>query len=154
MPVGTQLMLRTFLATTFGLLVCNSLLQAQEIGTLTINGDFTNEANGTLLIQIAGTDGEGEDPNGHDSIVVQGNAILDGTLSVETSFTPAVGSPAGVIGDSFSILEAASVSGSFATIEGRHMGAGRFYMPMYNPTNLTLGAFQALAGDATGDKKN
>ena len=91
---------------------------------------------------------------GHDQLAITGTASLDGTLDIQTDagFTPGVGAEAGVIGDSYVIVSAGSVSGTFATINGRHMGSGKFYDVAYNATNVTLGAFQAAAGDADGDR--
>ena len=63
-----------------------------------------------------------------------------------------MGARAGQIGDSNVIVSGGSVRGTFATINGRHMGGGKFYLPEYNATNVTLGAFQAAAGDADGDR--
>ena len=40
---------------------------------------------------------------------------------------------------------------SFPTVTGRHAGGGKFYKVGYNPTNVSLGAFQALGGDADGN---
>ena len=120
-------------------------------GVLSVSGDYTQGAGGTLAIEITGT-GAGE--GGHDQLNVSGATALDGTLDIQTDagFTPGVGASAGQIGDSYVIVSAGSVSGTFATINGRHMGGGKFYLPEYNATNVTLGAFQAAAGDADGDR--
>ena len=116
-----------------------------------MSGDYTQGAGGTLAIEITGT-GAGE--GGHDQLNVSGAAALEGTLDIQSDagFTPGVGASAGQIGDSYVIVSAGSVSGTFATINGRHMGGGKFYLPEYNATNVTLGAFQAAAGDADGDR--
>ena len=124
--------------------------QSQTIGTLTITGNYTQGSGASLDIEVAGTGGPG---TGHDYIVVQGDATLDGTLNVTTSFSPGVGASPGQIGDSFTILTANAVSGDFATFNGRHRGNGLFYMKTVNASDVTLGAFQALGGDANGDRK-
>ncbi|MCH2127942.1 MAG: PEP-CTERM sorting domain-containing protein [Pirellulaceae bacterium] len=128
-----------------------TLAPGNSPGILTISGDYTQGASGTLEIELTGT-ATGE--NGHDQLAVNGNATLDGTLDIQTDsgFTPGVGATAGAIGDQFVIVTAASVGGTFATIDGRHQGNGLFYDVAYNATNVTLGAFQAAAGDADGDK--
>ena len=68
-------------------------------GILTIDGNYTQGATGTLAMEIGGlTAGEQ-----HDKLVVTGAANLDGTLEVLLGFTPATD-------DSFDILDAAWVS--------------------------------------------
>ena len=121
-------------------------------GILSMSGNYTQGAAATLEIEVDGDAGPGED--GHDQLAVGGTASLDGTLDIQTdsSFMPAVGAMPGMIGDTFVILTAASRSGEFSTVNGRHVGAGKFYLVQYSPTNVTLGAFQALEGDADGDK--
>jgi len=125
-----------------------------EIGIITVNGDYTQGPNGTLDIQIAGTGGAGN-LNGHDQLAATQTASLDGTLKLTNvdGFNPAVGSPEGVNGDEFMILTSPDGrSGTFSAVPGRHMGTGKFYEVNYNMSDVTLGAFQALAGDADGDK--
>ncbi len=121
-------------------------------GVLTIEGNYTQGSAATLAIEIAGT-GAG---TGHDQLDVNGSAgaTLDGTLDITTvgTYSPGVGAAPGEIGDTFKILTANSVNGTFSTINGNHIGSGKFYLTTYNSTDVTLGAFQALAGDADGDK--
>ena len=120
-------------------------------GVLSITGNYTQGSGGTLNIEIDGVAGPGE--GGHDQLDVGGDAALDGTLDIQTDagFTPGVGAMPGMVGDSFVILTAASRTGEFSTVNGRHAGGGKFYKVGYNPTNVSLGAFQAAAGDADGD---
>ena len=120
-------------------------------GILSVSGNYTQGAGGTLEIEIMGTNpGEG----GHDQLNVVGSASLDGTLDIQTDagFTPAVGATPGMIGDKFVIITANSVSGEFSTVNGRHTGGGKFYDVGYNGGDVTLGAFQALGGDADGNR--
>ena len=51
-------------------------------GTLTIDGDYTQDAAGTLDIELNGTTPGTE----YDQLVITGNASLDGTLDVSTLF--------------------------------------------------------------------
>ena len=120
-------------------------------GILTVNGNYTQGTDGTLAIEVAGT-GAG---TGHDQLDVTETATLDGTLDIQTDagFTPNVGASPGVNGDQFVIVTASSVAGNFGTVNGRHVGSGLFYEVGYNTTNVTLSAFQALEGDANGDKR-
>ena len=87
-------------------------------GIFSVSGDYTQDAGGTLAIEVTGT-GAGE--GGHDQLNVSGAAALDGTLDIQTDagFTPGVGASAGQIGDSYVIVSASSVSDIFATIHGR-----------------------------------
>jgi len=120
-------------------------------GVLTVDGNYTQSAGGTLAIEVAGT----ATGTGHDQLNVTATATLDGTLHIQTDagFTPNVGASPGTNGDQFVIITASSVVGTFGTIDGRHVGSGLFYEVDYNTTNVTLGAFQALEGDANGDKR-
>ena len=76
-------------------------------GTVVVNGDYTQEAGGTLLLEIGGKDFA----TGYDAFAVGGVATLGGNLIVKTidGFTPAEG-------DSFTPLLYASAKGSFANI--------------------------------------
>ena len=118
---------------------------------LEIAGNYYQGPTATLAIEITGTDaGEG----GYHQLDVAGTASLDGALDIQTaaSFVPQVGASVGTIGDQFVIVRASNVTGTFSTVTGNHVGSGKFYLPMYNATDVTLGAFQALTGDADGDQ--
>jgi hypothetical protein len=75
-------------------------------GTITVNGDYTQEASGTLDIELGGTTPDTE----HDQLVVTGAATLGGTLNVTliNGFVPE-------LGDTFTIMTYGSVSGAFAS---------------------------------------
>ncbi|MGI9303250.1 MAG: beta strand repeat-containing protein, partial [Gammaproteobacteria bacterium] len=77
-------------------------------GRFTINGNYLQGENGTLLIELAGTDVQGVD---YDWLEVTGNATLDGTLLVSL-----FGGFEGAIGDDFSVMTYSSVSGDFARV--------------------------------------
>ena len=76
-------------------------------GILTIDGDYTQGANATLAIEIGGLVPDDD----HDKLVVTGRASLAGTLDVTLldGFGPNDG-------DSFDVLDFASVSGDFSTL--------------------------------------
>ncbi|NNM27584.1 MAG: hypothetical protein HKO59_16670 [Phycisphaerales bacterium] len=78
-----------------------------NLGTLTITGNYTQETSGTLAIEVDGYTASTQ----HDVLAVSATAALDGELSVTTlgSFTPAL--------DTATFLTAASVTGSFAGTE-------------------------------------
>ncbi|MCI5052098.1 MAG: autotransporter domain-containing protein [Simkaniaceae bacterium] len=77
-----------------------------SIGTLTINGDFTQTSTGTLSIEI--------NPTEADKLVVTGTANLDGTVLVlpETGIYTQ--------GTEYTILTAGSINGTFATLSESH----------------------------------
>src|SRR5439155_9383006 len=69
-----------------------------------------------------------------DQLNASGAATLNGTLAIATvnGFNP---SP----GQSFPVLTASSVTGTFATVTGRNIGQGPLYYDVqYNATNVTL----------------
>jgi hypothetical protein len=96
-------------------------------GKLTVAGNYTQEAGGTLAIGIAGT----TPGTGFDQLLVGGSATLGGTLSVadEDGFTPA-------FGDTFKIISGASPrEGTFASVGGP---SASLYGVEYNPDGVTL----------------
>jgi autotransporter-associated beta strand protein len=73
-----------------------------SIGTLTINGNFTQEPGGTLNIEVGAT--------GTDQLRVTGTATLAGGLSIQVD-------PGAVLGSKINFLSAAGgVSGSFSSL--------------------------------------
>ncbi|MBG0770562.1 MAG: hypothetical protein H0S82_02585, partial [Anaerolineaceae bacterium] len=75
-------------------------------GTITVTGDYTQQADGTLTIELGGTTPDTE----HDQLAVSGAVTLGGALNVTliNEFSPE-------LGDSFTIMTYGSVSGSFAS---------------------------------------
>ncbi len=73
-------------------------------GTITVSGDYTQEASGTLAIELGGTTPDTD----HDQLVVTGAATLGGTLEVTliNDFSPE-------LGDTFTIMTYGSSTGSF-----------------------------------------
>jgi hypothetical protein len=96
-------------------------------GIIDITGDYTQGPDATLLIELAGT-GNGQ----YDILDVEGRAYLGGTLELAflNGFCPA-------LGDSFSILDFGSYSGSFSTIQV--LGNPNYQFALqYTATDLTL----------------
>jgi hypothetical protein len=94
------------------------------LGILTINGNYTQTAAGTLSIEIGGRSAG----NQYDRLAVSGMATLDGTLSVTllNGFQP---SP----GDTFAVLTFGAHSGTFSEYEGLDVGNGETLSPVFNP---------------------
>lgn len=97
-------------------------------GTLSITGHYTQSLDGTLEIEIGGTD-----PGvTYDRLAIGGNATVAGTLAIRLvdGFEPA-------IGQSFVILTANSVNGLLGCIDADPLRAGYFRV-VYGPGSITL----------------
>jgi hypothetical protein len=97
-------------------------------GVLTILGNYVQQSDGLLRVELAGTTPGTE----YDRLVVSGFATLDGRLTIESApgFLPPVGT-------TFEILSGTR-SGQFATVEGDLLPNGNWYAPQYNPANVQL----------------
>lgn len=97
-------------------------------GILNITGNFANT--GSYNVEIGGTAGAGVNPNGHDQLLISGTATLGGTLNVTLTngFTPAPG-------DTFLIIDGATSSGDFSTV---------------NLPNIFPNVWRSLRNNATG----
>ncbi|MFO0856195.1 MAG: hypothetical protein U0640_02420 [Phycisphaerales bacterium] len=84
-------------------------------GTLIIEGNYTQQAGGTMLVEI-----NGAQPGEFDRVTVTGTAQLSGSLAVAHNFTPA-------IGQVFDILTATSRTGTFSTVNA--LGYDVLYLP-------------------------
>jgi hypothetical protein len=108
-------------------------------GKLTIGGNYTQGAGGTLQVEIDGT-GQGTT---HDWLAVGGNASLNGTLAIvnNPSFDPA-------LTDTFDVLTAVgTVSGTFSPVTGAVL-TGKTYTPQYTtgpPGKVRLALTQVQA---------
>ena len=98
-------------------------------GTLTINGNYTQTASGSLDIDLGGTTAGSQ----YDQLAVSGTATLGGQLDVSliNGFQPA-------LGNTFQPLTFASSSGNFGFYNGIVLGNRLILDPALNPTNLTL----------------
>ena len=97
-------------------------------GVLTIQGNYVQQSDGGLRIEIAGMTPEAE----YDRLVVTGSVTLDGRLTIESApgFLPPVGSQFNIIGG--------LRSGQFSSVEGDLLPNGNWYAPFYNPANVQL----------------
>ena len=74
---------------------------------------------------------------------VSSTAALNGTLNLDliNNFTP-------TLGQTIDIMNFASKTGSFATVNGMHINSNEHFMVMYNMTNVTL---DVVAGPSVGN---
>ncbi len=94
-------------------------------GILSITGNYTQGAAGTLAVDIAGPAAG----TGYSRLAVSGNATLDGTLDVTNGFAPSAG-------QTFMVLTAGGTrSGSFATTD---VHGHPTYTVDENPADVTL----------------
>ncbi len=105
-------------------------------GTLIILGNYTQESPGTLLIEL--------DSAAHDVLAVSGVAELAGILSLDLLHGDAIG-----LGDTLTILTAASVTGRFDTISGMAVSPALALAVTYSPTMVQITG--ALPADANLD---
>jgi len=100
----------------------------KTVGVLKISGAYTQSSHGALDANIAG-------PNaGQFNVLnVTGTATLGGTLNIGllNNFVPA-------IGDTFEILTARQVDGTFATVNGTQINDNEHFTVTYNAGNVTL----------------
>jgi hypothetical protein len=97
-------------------------------GKLGITGGYTQTAAGALDANIAGAN------SGQFNVLnVTGAATLGGTLNITllNNFVPAVG-------DTFEILTAKKVTGTFATVNGTKINDSEHFTVTYNADNVTL----------------
>ncbi len=99
-------------------------------GSLAIQGDYTQTADGTLAMKIGGTD----QGTGYDYLSVSGTATLDGTLEVSV-----LDGFFARRGDTFTLVSFDQLQGEFATVHGRHPeGQDVHFDPVYDDTSFTL----------------
>jgi hypothetical protein len=109
--------------------VSNSGTVEVVLGTLTVNGRYTQTADGALTVHLAGTAAGTQ----YGRLQVNGAATLDGTLNVvlDDGFSPADG-------DTFRVLTFSSRSGDFGTKNFPDLGEGLSFNPAYDSTGLNL----------------
>ena len=111
-------------------------------GTLTVNGDYTQNPNGTLRIEVAGLA-----PSQHDVLAVNGHASVAGTVQLVR-----VGGFNLRLGDQITFLTATSgVSGTFGNVENDFLATGSIvvfdvvYLPNAIVLKGTQGSFAEFA---------
>jgi len=99
-----------------------------SVGKLTVTGAYTQSSAGALDANIAGAE------SGQFNLLkVTGTATLGGTLNIQllNNFVP-------LVGDTFEILTARSVNGTFATVNGTKINDSEHFTVTYNSDNVTL----------------
>ena len=98
-------------------------------GILTVDGNFTQAAGGTLAIEIGGT----TPGTGADRLVVTGIATMGGTLALTTinSFVPS-------LSFNYVYLTTNQLQGTTFAVTGTDAGGGKSYVPSYSFTEATL----------------
>ena len=117
------------------------------VGTLRVEGGYTQTPTGTLQLDLAGKTPVLE----HDLLTVMGDAILGGAIQVvrPNGYRPAAG-------DNYRVATFPSHTGAFVREDGFALGGGMTLETTYAPDSLILNAVQAnvpLYGDLNGDGK-
>ncbi|MEM9352322.1 MAG: hypothetical protein AAGA92_04860 [Planctomycetota bacterium] len=114
-------------------------------GSLEINGDFSQAANGTLGVELLTTI-----PTGFSSIQVDGQVTLAGVL--EVSLGDLGGSPLSpAAGDAFELITSDSLTGQFDTLALPSLADGLTWGIDYANDDVTLGVFYQGDFDEDGD---
>jgi outer membrane autotransporter protein len=101
-----------------------------SIGTLTVGGNFTQGSFGTLAVEVS--------PTGASQLVVGGKASLAGTLAL-------IYDPGTYSAKTYTLLQAASVTGSFSIVTGQVPTPGLTQSVSIDPTNAELALTEAPA---------
>jgi autotransporter-associated beta strand protein len=108
------------------------------LAVLTVDGGFTMDAGSILKMEIG-------DTSSHDQLDVSGAAVFHGTLSV--ALVPRASIP--LLGQSFDLLNFASASGAFDSLDLPSLSAG---LSWYADNLLTTGVLKVvLTGDYNAD---
>ncbi len=109
-------------------------------GILTVDGDYAQSAEGTLLVELAGGA-----PGQFDALAISGAALVDGTLDVDLSggFVPQ-------FGDAFGVIASPSLEGTFQAIMTPPISFGLHWTVAYNSLGVVL-TVATIPGDVDGD---
>jgi Bacterial Ig domain len=99
---------------------------ATGIGTLSINGNYSQTTSGRLNLELATT-------RSFDQLNVSGNVSLNGVLTLDrlAGFEPALGA-------SFAAITAGNLTGTFSSIQNTFIVTGRVFQAAYGSSNLNL----------------
>ena len=117
-----------------------------QVGALTFDKILTLTSEGVVEVDVAGL----VPSISHDHIQVNGPVSIDGTLDVELVGTyqpPVVGT------DEITVVQSNVRLGTFSNADELiDLEKGRFGLIGYSPQAVTLSMYQALPGDANGDR--
>ncbi|HEY1356538.1 MAG TPA: hypothetical protein VGF09_09485 [Solirubrobacterales bacterium] len=110
-------------------------------GTLNVDGEYTQHLGGTLALHLAGTAAAQ-----HDKLAVSGAADISGAATAITNagYAPAVPT---TVPD---VLDAGSLTGTFATVNSSGAPAGTAWQASYRPGAVDLGLISTGAGGNSG----
>src|SRR5947209_6624917 len=97
--------------------------------TLTVDGDFSQTRSGRLEIRISGPASE----DGYDRIRVSRIANISGSLHVSL-----IGGYLPPLGETYRVLDAGTVKGSFRRVSGLAVGSDRALDPILDDDGMTL----------------
>lgn len=137
-PLGSTFVPRNASNMNVGLLNSGDLaIELAATGRADVR-DFEQTANGTMLVDI-----DGPLLSQFDRLFVNGNAVVDGTLSLDVDYNPAYGTV-------HTILSAVGgVTGIFDTVGGLEVSPTKYMAVIYTTNNIRVIA--ALPGDADLD---
>lgn len=115
--------------------VGGTVAPGSSTATLTISGDYTQGAGGTLVSEVNGTSPGGQ----FDQLQVGGAATLDGTLQIVNGAGHDPSSSA-----TFKVVQAPSRSGAFDIVNGRQISPTKEYSVMYRADGAELVVAQDL----------
>ena len=113
-----------------------------SVGTMTVNGNYTQTAAGTLAVEIAS-------PTSYDKVSVTGSASLNGTLAplLLGGYRPSGNQ---VFPDI--LTTSGGVTGGFSTIANQQISPTLFWQPRYNPNSVDLGGPAQLRQPGPGSE--
>lgn len=119
-------------------------------GILTVANSFSMRQDALLSIEIGGTENGGLGAPEFDQLAVGGPAALAGTLSVDfIDLGNGMFSPQN--GDSFVIISAGNLSGTFDKYDLPSLQTGLVWKPIFSATAFSLAVVPRLPGDYDGD---
>lgn len=109
-----------------------SIAPGESVGTLTVTGALTQTTLGALMIEVDGS-------TQADLLAMTGTAALDGDLTVTTNtYAPASG-------NTYTVLVASAISGTYATTNLPPLGTGLGWTVQYLPAAVVLSVTGAPA---------
>jgi hypothetical protein len=114
--------------------------QTMKPGKETIAGKYSQGSIGALNIDIGGTTAGTQ----YDQLTITSTASLNGVLNLDliNGFVP-------TLSETFDILNASSITGTFATINGTSINGSEHFGVVYNSNNVTLDVLSGPGGTPT-----